>query len=450
MKLVSMLVIRRFALFASVLALMLSAGACSRQLPTSPTTTTPASAGITRGVAPARYGGSEVDSEVVVTLVSDSDGPAIAAEYGCTLIGGATYERQAAYLPPTGTDPLDFAAELADDPRVVTSEQNSLLEAAEARQQSFAFDDGLGSPETYLEQPAATAVGVDGAHAVAGGHGVRVAILDTGADLTHPLFAGRIVADYDLVAGDYDATEQADGIDNDADGHVDEAYGHGTHVAGLVALTAPEAELLIVRVLDADGRGDVLCIAAGIRWAVAHGAKVINMSLGSLKSSDAVQDAMEEAENAGVVLIASAGNWGADRPQEFPARSSHAIAIASCDANAQPATFTSYARYVQLSAPGVGVRSAFPGGGWRLWSGTSMSAPLVSGAAAVVLDLHPTWSTTQVMSRLASTSRTLQNVPNSMRDQLGAGMLDLAAAVRPELQSVDTDPGPGQIQRRRR
>ncbi len=442
--------VRRLVLCTGALALLLTAGACSRQLPTAPAGTSAGARPIREGAQPARYGGGEVDSEVVVTLQPGVDGHVVATDYGATLVGGEVYERQAAYLPPAGQTALDFAQVLAADPRVITSEQNSLLESAETRQQSFAFDDGLGSAQTFLEQPTAEALGLDAAHAVGGGHGVRVAIIDTGADLTHPALAGRIVGDYDLVGADYDASETTDGIDNDGDGHIDEAYGHGTHVAGLVALAAPDAELLIVRALDSDGRGDILCVAAGIRWAVAHGAKVINMSLGSLKASDAVQDAMEEAENAGVVLVASAGNWGLEQPQEFPARSSHAIAIAACNANGEPASFTSYARYVQMSAPGVGVRSAFPGGGWRLWSGTSMSAPLVSGAAAVLLGLHPTWTTTDVMTRLGDSVRPLQNVPQPMHNKLGAGMLDLAAAVRPDMQSVATDPGPGQILRRGR
>lgn len=409
-----------------VVAILL-AGACGRAIPTSPPI-----ASRDAGAGTSRRFDSQVDSAVVVTLAPGIAAQAVADDHAITVVDAEPDEHCAAFLPRTGQTPAELATELATDPRVVTSETDGWFESAESRQQSFSFDDGFGSPSTYREQASSDAIGLRAAHRRSLGSGVRVAILDTGSDPTHPALVGHVAGGWDFVDKDATPWDATNGIDDDGDGHVDEAFGHGTHVAGITALVAPDAELLIVRVLDADGRGDVLDVAAGIRWAVTHGARVINLSLGSLQSSNAIQNAMEEAEQNGILCVASAGNWGAEQPEEFPARSSHAHAIAATDVAAHPAAFTSFADYVVLSAPGVGVRSAFPGGGYRLWNGTSMSVPFVSGAAALLWSVHPGWSIGQVLGRLGSTSTPIANAAPSQLDRLGQGMLNIGAALAVE------------------
>lgn len=373
-----------------------------------------------------------VDSTVVATLAPGADPAAIAGTFGTTVADWEADERCAAFRVPSGQTRLQFSAALLADARIVTCEENGWLEPAETRQQSFAFDDGAGTHTTYVEQPAAAAIGLAAAHAVSTGSGVIVAVLDTGLDGTHPELSGRLVAGWDFVANDASPAEQPNGLDDDGDGRIDEAFGHGTHTAGIVALVAPGASIMPVRVLDADGRGDVLAVAAGVRFALAHGARVINLSLGTLKSSDAIQNAIEEAEKSGVVVIASAGNWGAATPEEYPARSSHASAIAAVDASARPAPFTSFADFVALSAPGVGIRSAFAGGGYRLWSGTSMSAPFVSGTSALLLERHPAWHMREVMDRLGATAHAIVNATPAQQGRLGAGALHAGDALAPD------------------
>ena len=384
--------------------------------------------------------GSDVlAGQLVATLVPGVNAGAVAASYGATLLAFDSDERTASFLPAIGQTPAALQALLAADPRVVTVEPNGWLETAETRQQSFAFDDGFGSSQAVLEQPAAAAIHLELAHQVAQGTGVVVAILDTGIDPRHPMLRSSIIGGHDFVDGDDDPTDYRDFVDNDGDGYVDEAFGHGTHVAGIVHLVAPEARLLAVRVLDSDGRGDIVKIAAGVRWAVDHGAKIINLSLGSLRSSDALQNALEEAENRGVAVITSAGNWGASTPEEFPARSSHAAAIAAVDATDHPATFSSFGQIVALSAPGVGVRSAYPGGGYRLWSGTSMAAPFVAGTAALLAETHPNWTLDQMLQRMGSTA---SPVPGNA-GTFGAGALDAGAALAADRRShVDDVPLP--------
>src|SRR5262249_18525219 len=155
--------------------------------------------------------------------------------------------------------------------------------------------------------------------------------------------------------------------------------GHGTHVAGVVSVVAPDAQLLIVRVLDSEGRGSMMNVARGIRWAVANGARVINLSLGGLTRSEAVELALTEASTAGVACIAAAGNEAGPIPAEYPATSHYATAVAAIDASDILAPFSSYGDFVDICAPGVSVRSSYINAGYALWSGTSMSAPWVSG-----------------------------------------------------------------------
>lgn len=416
----------------SLVALALFATSCSRSLPTSPEA--PVVRGGVDGADPFATVGLE--NQVVITLAPGTNLSELATAYGARVMSSETGEQMAALRPVLGQLPATLMAQLAADPRVVTAEPNTWLSPAEARQQSFAFDDGNGTPQTFAEQPAFKAIRLDSAPNVATGRGVKVAIIDTGLDLNHPALKHSIVAGWDFVDNDAIPADRM-GYDTDGDRIWDEAYGHGTHVAGIVHALAPDALIMPVRVLDGDGRGDLVNVAAGVRWAVEHGARVINLSLGALKSTDALQNALEDAENAGVLVVASAGNQGS-RNLDFPGYSSHVTSVAATDANAVGAGFSSYDGKVEISAPGVGVRSTFPGGGYRLWSGTSMSSPFIAGAAALLAEVHPMWTMIDFEARIQATARPIAGVPAGdpssppkARDY-GAGMLDIAAALRPD------------------
>lgn len=419
---------------ALVIALTLALAGCGR----APTSPTPMSAQSGRSASNVL---ENADAEVVVTLAEEVSAYYIAEDYHATLVEWDYDAHCAKFLPSPGQPREKLAELLAEDTRCLSVDLNTYLFDAETRQQSFAFDDGIPGAEAYVEQPAARALRLESAHRVTKGRGVAVAIIDNGIDAAHPSLAGRIVRGHDFVDDDADPTDQLDGLDQDGDGRIDEAFGHGTHVAGIVSLTAPDVSLMIARVLDADGRGDVLDVAAGIRWAIRQGAHVINLSLGTLEHVDAIQLALEEAEARNIIVVASAGNWGSGSPEEFPARSTNAHAVAATDAEARPAPFTSFAPWVAIAAPGVGVRSAYPGGVYRLWSGTSMSTPFVAGAAALVRERHPDWTSERVMGRLRWTTRPILGASKEQEGNLGRGMLDVLAAVRAD--HVHGAPGDG-------
>jgi subtilisin family serine protease len=401
---------------------VLFAASCSPRLATAPDDSRSLELG---GVHASTIGG--VDDQIVVTLAPGATAAAVAAAYGARVV--AVQQGFVVLEPDPAEEPADIELRMRDDARVLTVESNSLVIPAESRQKSWAFDDGNGTLQTYEYQPVVAALGIPESHGYGRGDGVKVAVLDTGIDPAHPLFAGRIAGGWDFVYDDPDPTDVRTGLDLDADGVADGAFGHGTHVAGIVTLTAPGAQLLVARVLDSEGRGDVRTVAAGIRWAVSQGAQVINLSLGMLRVSTTINLAIHEAAAAGVVCVASAGNWGSDSPQEYPATSPQVIAVGASDAACRPASFTSYGVFVDLCAPGVGVRSAYPGGEWRLWSGTSMSAPFVAGTAAVIKQRHPEWRMPEVLELLRNSASTLVDVNEVQVGQLGAGGLSVYLAL---------------------
>jgi len=288
----------------------------------------------------------------------------------------------------------------------------------------------------FTGQPALLQIRAERAHRRATGAGVVVAVLDTGVDRDHPLFAelapGRVLPGFDFVGQDADPADEANGADDDLDGEVDEGFGHGTFVAGLVLGAAPDATLLPVRVLDSDGRGVVSDIVAGIEFAVEQGADVVNLSLGMQPRSEVLGDAVRYALANGVPVVASTGNRAEVATVDFPARVRGAVAVTALDEHFRArATFASASRRTTLGAPGTGLVGPYPGERWATWSGTSFSAALVTGGAALLLEVRPGLAPDQVVRRIVKRARPLpQRLSRAQRRLLGHGRLDLPKLAR--------------------
>lgn len=239
------------------------------------------------------------------------------------------------------------------------------------------------------------ATGATDAWAETRGQGARVAVLDTGIAASHPDLQGQLEPGLDAVDGT-----------NPADGH-----GHGTHVSGtIVAIAnnrigiaglAPAAKVLPVKVLGADGVGSNATIAHGLELAVARGAKIINLSLGGGDSTTLAR-AVRQAQAAGALVIAAAGNEGVDAGSSFPAAYDGVLAVGAVDqAGARPA-FSNFGPLVDLAAPGVGIASCGLTGNVVSMSGTSMATPHVSAAAALVWARYPDLRANQVAAALVA------------------------------------------------
>jgi subtilisin family serine protease len=287
------------------------------------------------------------------------------------------------------------------------------------------FADPAAGRAAYDDQQALARIRAPQARARGRGGGVIVGVLDTGVAAGHRLLAGRIAAGgADLVDGDANPADEAGRRDSDGDGIVDEAVGHGTFVAGLILSVAPDARILPIRVLDADGVGTEYGVLRGIKLAHARGARVINMSFGMRPNSGVIDGVIGRLRDEGVVFVASAGN-DASPEQQFPAQDSHVIGVAATNPTDRKASFSNFGSWVDVAAPGVGLVSSFPASGFSRWSGTSFSSALVSGAAAVLLSIRPGTDADKIADAIEDGAAPL----DLNGTDLGAGRLDVVSAI---------------------
>jgi subtilisin family serine protease len=276
----------------------------------------------------------------------------------------------------------------------------------------------------------------DQAWDIAGGTmDVKVAVVDNGTDYTHPDLAANFKQGElgrDIVGNDDDPRPD--------DPSVPEAF-HGTHVAGIIAATRNNgigiagwslAQLVAVRVLNDSGAGNTSDLALGIRWAVDHGCRIVNMSLGASAAPTDVIEACQYAASLNVLLIAATGNE-AKLGVNFPAALSECVAVGAVSPESRIAPFSNYGPEVELAAPGVSIASTVPGGEYALADGTSMATPEVSGVAALVLAVDYSLNAAGVRAVLSTSA--IDMGPAGRDQNYGYGLvnakraLDLAAAL---------------------
>ena len=264
------------------------------------------------------------------------------------------------------------------------------------------------------------------------GKGVTVAVLDGWIDPTHPDYSARVVGSADCTSGTCSTR-----VVRDACGQ-----NHGTHVAGTAVSSsygvARGARLLAVKVLADDGSGDCAGdpadVAAGIRWAVAHGADVLNLSLGpdvpGSSSSGPIPTAVREAARAGAVVVFSAGNANLPVAQSYD---DDALVVAATGPGGALASYSQHGSGVSVAAPGgqptgsdqcspeTCITSTYPDAQYAVAAGTSMAAPHVAGLAALLREAHPSWTRQQVEDRIRATAVPLSGA--------GSGRVDAKAAL---------------------
>lgn len=301
-----------------------------------------------------------------------------------------------------------------------------------------------------------------------GSRDVVVAVLDTGVDLDHPDLADNLWQN----AGEIADNE----IDDDGNGFVDDVHGwdfvdddglpepyadagdvvasHGTMIAGIVgargdnetgtAGIAWHVSIMSLRMLDEEGSGDSVIAAQAIRYAVDNGARIINMSFAGVGADTDLRLAVEEAYNAGVVVVAAMGNESEDTDESavYPAclmgeTEDWVIGVASTDRQDDPSDFSNYGRScTDISAPGEDIFGPMyydPSGGYYDaydgdWSGTSVAAPMVTGAAALLLSAYPDLTVDEVRNTLKLSVDPL-SLPRALRGKYGSGRLNVAQAL---------------------
>lgn len=371
-------------------------------------------------------GGSYCDGEIVVGMIPGADTKAFNARYGTTIRDHIAGTDQYLIGLPPGVEVENKLAEIAGDPNVAFSCPNFSFKPAEVRQRSKPQIDQRSqayiddkSPVNFYGQPSALRLHLTEAQRISRGWGVRVAVIDTGVDFNHPLLAGRIAyPNYDFVDNDGDPQEVPGDI----------GYGHGTFVSGLILLAAPGAAIMPLRAFSSDGSGTSFNIARAIRFATDNGAQVINMSFGLLERDELIEDALEYAYQR-VYMVAAAGNDNLDI-LHFPSeRESKTLAVVSTDAADIKAVFSNFNRDAQVAAPGVDVYCAYPENRWALWSGTSFSTALVTGEAALLLQLNPKLNRSAMNTVITNSGVSIDSLNPAYARKLGRVRVDYLAAV---------------------
>ena len=247
-------------------------------------------------------------------------------------------------------------------------------------------EDGFSTRVVYFQ--------LDDGWRTATGKGVSVAVIDSGIDMDHPDLAGRVVDSVEARVDNkkvvFDPSEEGD------------SAGHGTACAGIIASIAPDVELHSIKVLGAGGLGDGMAFLAGLEWAIKQRYRVINLSLGTTKPQffAPLHDLLDRAYQAGCIVVAAANNL----PQpSFPSVFSSSLISVIKSEERDPMKFGfHYGQVIELTAPGVNVRTAWPGGGYRNLTGNSFACPHIVGMIAKLLEAHPDLTPFQMKSALYS------------------------------------------------
>jgi subtilisin family serine protease len=320
----------------------------------------------------------------------------------------------------------------------------------------------------YINQPSAQLINVARAQSSFGAGTGIVAIIDTGVDTAHPGLQGSLIQGYDFTRNRPDTVSELNDLSPDLaaallQGNVQRqnsppgtpilaqstvelldqstvelldqstvelldgvglpaAFGHGTMMAGLVHLVAPQARIMPLKAFASDGTAQLADVVSAIFYAADHGADVINMSFGFPSNSPLLSGAITYATSKGVLCVTSAGNEGVQAVQ-FPAGYAQSIAVGSTNLQDQRSSFSDYSGEVNAAAPGEGVITFFPGGLYAAGWGTSFSTALVSGTAALIGDVNPSLTLNGFKNSLA------QGVPIDSTLGIGKARLDVFNAV---------------------
>jgi len=346
---------------------------------------------------------SFLEGQVLIRIVEGASADSVALEIGGE-VADSTALGSIFLLTFSPAVPVEIIlGQLASIPVIQIAQPNYSIGLPEIQQMSISFPDQRQpvytagtSPSSLYLQPAVYDIGIDSAHILGEGDGTVVAVVDNGADLSHPYLQEF------LHESMYDFIEK----DSLPDETLGDAYGHGTFVAGLVRLVAPKSTLMPLKAFDGDGYGTTFSVVQAISYATLMGADVINMSFILQDDNPSLEAACAEAADSGAVLVAAAGNLSSSIPV-YPAAYEDVIAVSAIDTLDLLADFSSYGGHIDVCAPGVCLYSSLAGEyDWGTWSGTSFAAPLVSGAAALVEGIRPIAVLANIEDHLRQTAAT--------------------------------------------
>lgn len=373
-----------------------------------------------------------VPGHVLVKIRQGVDINTLAANYGSTVLEHISILTLDVYSlkTPNGTTETAFVNQLtADTQRVDFAEPDRKLVSPEVEGSPFhlAFDRST-RPQTYANSASYVQINTGSLtvpnrraqSALATGQGTVVAVLDSGATFDHPDLRRVYLSGYNVLAPGLPPIDAPDGVTN-------AEWGHGTMIAGIIARLAPMAKILPVRVINGDGVGTILGLARGIRYAYNQGVDVINISLSCSVNCGTLNNALDDCETGGVLVVSAAGNMNSRRANP-PADGQGVLSVGSVESDNRKSPYSNY-KFVKVVAPGSNVRSTHPEG-YATWSGTSFAAPFVAAQAALIMSVRPTLTAEAVKEIIRDTARDIDNVNPNYRGDLGKGLVDITASLR--------------------
>ncbi len=304
----------------------------------------------------------------------------------------------------------DVVQQLSTDARVQTSQPNYVFTASQA---------AVKAAPLSVPQYAPQKMHLAEAHKFAQGKGVKIAVIDTAIEATHPALNGAIVATLDALGETKSVPEL-----------------HGTSIAGIIGARAelmgmaPAASILNVRAFakgsTVSAQSHTLAILKGLDWAVLNGARVINMSFAG-PNDPILGQAIAAAIKRGAVIVAAAGNGGPDALAAYPGAYLNVIAVTAIDSSDTLYKNANHGTYIAVAAPGVDIIGAAPKGTYEISSGTSMAAAHVSGLAALMIEKNPKATPQDILTQLSKSARRL---PGLKVEEIGAGIADAAEALK--------------------
>ncbi|MCD1260078.1 S8 family serine peptidase [Paenibacillus athensensis] len=287
----------------------------------------------------------------------------------------------------------------------------------------------LDIPDAYAEPASLAYEALQGEQLRAAGitgSGIKIALIDSGVSSNHPDL--HIAGGTSFLGSSYEDDQ-----------------GHGTQIAGIIngqlngfgiKGLAPDAELYAIKVFDSQGNGSYSDIIAAIDWAIDNHMQIINMSFGGQINSEALQNALKEAQNAGILVFAAAGNDGAERI-DFPAQYPTAVAVGALDENLTRSSFSNFGDKLELVAPGQNIYTTSLNGAYRSVSGTSFATAFAVASAADVWSSHLEWTAQQVRLSLLNSAESLGE-----KKDFGYGVINPLAASKEQYGrqvSIDVD-----------
>ena len=408
----------------------------------------------------------------LVHTESSDDFARVATRYNLTVVGTVPSQNLYVVAPPTGaqanlSQQLGMAPGVAsvEDDQEVTLPPNpappplalpsSLLNYLSNTAPTTFYGSLVRSG--YIEQPATWIIDLDPAHAQFPVNGSVVAVIDTGVDPTHPAFANSLVPGYDFVHNVAGIPSELADLSQSTVAILDQStvaildskndplvlnqstvaildqstvaildgqqlpgsFGHGTMVSGLVHLVAPDAMIMPLKAFTADGTARLSDVIRAIYYAADNGAMVINMSFSFSDPSPDLQQAIAYAIAKGVTPVAAVGNSGRET-MVYPAGFQGVIGVASTNNSDTRSLFSNYGDVARVSAPGESLITLYPGNNYAMVSGTSFSAPLVSGTVALMKWLVPGMTPQYAMGALRKGRRVAESIGSARLDVLNS------------------------------